>query len=126
MNRSERRRLERQGITASKDPTLNIKLSDLGKKQMTPTMQTAMMHEINQQCLNADAQYSLDIDTMILWTLHRHLGFGAKRLRSFYEDMIAEHKAMRECYQMDEMYPERYKLKEIGVDVEAWQKELFD
>jgi hypothetical protein len=126
MNRAERRRLERQGLTLPKDPTLNIKLSELGKKQMTPTMQSAMMHEINQQCLDADARYSLDIDTMVLWSLHRYLGFGAKRLRQFYEEMVTEHKAMREYYQMDEMYPERYKLKEIGVDVEAWQKELFD
>ncbi len=35
-----------------KDPSINIKLSDLGRDIMTPTMESAMMHEINQQCKN--------------------------------------------------------------------------
>lgn len=51
MNRKERRNLQRQGVQVPKDPTLNIKLSALGKSIMTPEMQMAMMHEINQQCL---------------------------------------------------------------------------
>lgn len=33
---------------------------------------------------------------------------------------------MREFYELDDLYPERYKLKEKGVDVEAWYEELFD
>ena len=33
---------------------------------------------------------------------------------------------MREFYELDDLYPERHKLKEKGVDVEAWYKELFD
>lgn len=31
---------------------------------------------------------------------------------------------MRRCYEMDDLYPERFKLKELGVDVEAWEKEI--
>ncbi|MBR4863056.1 MAG: hypothetical protein IKU07_00650 [Oscillospiraceae bacterium] len=92
---------------------------------MTPNMRMAMDHEINQQCLEADERLALDIDTMVLWTLHRHLGFGVKRLHDFYVAMAAEHRRMREYYQMDDMYPERSKLKELGVDLEAWQKEVL-
>lgn len=125
MNRKERRNLQRQGVQVPKDPTLNIKLSALGKSIMTPEMQMAMTHEINQQCLEADERLALDIDTMVLWTLHRHLGFGVKRLHDFYVAMAAEHRRMREYYQMDDMYPERSKLKELGVDLEAWQKEVL-
>ena len=33
---------------------------------------------------------------------------------------------MREFYELDDLYPERYKLKEKGVDIEAWYDELFD
>lgn len=33
---------------------------------------------------------------------------------------------MREFYELDDLYPERHKLKEKGVDVEAWYEELFD
>ena len=108
-----------------KDPAINIKLSELGSKMMTPNMRRAMEHEINQQCLEADEKLSLDIDTMVLWTLHTHLGFGEKRLRDFYRAMAAEHRRMREHYQLDDLYPQRQKLKEMGVDVEQWQKEML-
>lgn len=64
MNRQERRKLQKQGVQVPKDPSVNIKLSDLGRGMMTPTMEQAMMHEINQQCLEADKRYSLDLDTM--------------------------------------------------------------
>mgnify|MGYP001540556654 CR=1 FL=1 len=117
MNRKERRNLQRQGVQVPKDPTLSIKLSALGKSIMTPEMQMAMMHEINQQCLEKDDLLALDVDCMVLWTLHRHLGFGVKRLHDFYLAMAAEHRRMRD--------PERLKLKELGADVEQWQKEVL-
>lgn len=95
MNRKERRNLQRQGVQVPKDPTLNIKLSALGKSIMTPEMRAAMMHEINQQCLEKDDLLALDVDCMVLWTLHRHLGFGVKRLHDFYLAMAAEeHEAL--------------------------------
>ena len=125
MNRAQRRKAAKAGLPVQKDPTLNIKLSELGKGIMTPNMRMAMDHEINQQCLEADERLALDIDTMVLWALHRHLGFGVKRLHDFYVAMAAEHRRMREYYQMDDMYPERSKLKELGVDLEAWQKEVL-
>lgn len=125
MNRSERRKLQKQGMQVPKDPALSIKLSALGKAVMTPEMNTAMLHEINQQCVEADERLSLDIDAVVLWTLHRHLGFGVKRLHRFYLAMAAEHRRMCEYYQMDDTYPERYKLKELGADIEAWQKEVL-
>ena len=99
MNRKERRNLQRQGVQVPKDPTLNIKLSALGKSIMTPEMRAAMMHEINQQCLEKDDLLALDVDCMVLWTLHRHLGFGVKRLHDFYLAMAAEHRRMREFYE---------------------------
>ena len=110
MNRKERRNLQRQGVQVPKDPTLNIKLSALGKSIMTPEMRAAMMHEINQQCLEKDDLLALDVDCMVLWTLHRHLGFGVKRLHDFYLAMAAEHRRMRDFYEMDDLYPERLLL----------------
>lgn len=85
-----------------------------------------MMHEINQQILAKDKIYQLDTDTMVLWTLHQCYGWGATRLKKFYVDMMKEHLRMREFYELDDLYPERYKLKEKGVDIEAWYNELFD
>lgn len=114
MNRRERRKLQKQGVQVPKDPSINIKLSDLGRGIMTPAMESAMMHEINQQCLEADARFSLDLDTMVLWTLYQCYGWREKRLHDFYLAMAREHRRMREYYQMDDLYPERYKLKEKG------------
>ena len=85
-----------------------------------------MMHEINQQCLEADARFSLDLDTMVLWTLYQCYGWREKRLHDFYLAMAREHRRMREYYQMDDLYPERYKLKEKGIDVEKWQEEVLN
>lgn len=36
MNRRERRKLQKQGAQVPKDPSINIKLSDLGRGIMTP------------------------------------------------------------------------------------------
>lgn len=55
----------------------------------------------------------------------RHLALGLKRLHDFYLAMAAEHRRMRDFYEMDDLYPERLKLKELGADVEQWQKEVL-
>lgn len=98
MNRRERRKLQKQGVQVPKDPSINIKLSDLGRGIMTPAMESAMMHEINQQCLEADARFSLDLDTMVLWTLYQCYGWREKRLHDFYLAMAREHRRMRLCH----------------------------
>lgn len=122
MNRAERRKAAKAGIQVKKEPTVNVKLSDLGK-MMTPTQRTAMMHEIHQQCLEADAILSMDVDTVVLWTLFQRYGWGKKRLHDFYIAMYVEHQRMRNYYQIDDLFPERLKLREKGIDLEEWQKE---
>lgn len=125
MNRRERRKLQKQGVQVPKDPSINIKLSDLGRSVMTPTMREAMMHEIYQQCLDADAQLSLDLDTVVIWTLYQCYGWRDKRLHEFYLAMVAEHRRMREYYETDTPYPERCKLRERGIDIQKWQEEVL-
>lgn len=126
MNRRERRRLEREGKLPKAEPTFNIKPSEMVQAALKGPGREAMNHEINQQLLEMDKQFTLDIDTMVLWTLHKCYGFGPKRLKKFYLSMFKEHLRMRKFYEMDELYPERHKLKEKGVDIEVWFNELFD
>ena len=85
----------------------------------------AMDMEINRQLVEADRRYVNDIDAMVLYTLHIHLGFGAKRLRKFYEAFSAEHDRLIQYYQMPDDYTWlcKEKLKHVGVDVEAWNEE---
>ena len=126
MNRKERRRLKKQGVQVPKDPAISIKLSDLGSRIMTPEKTAAMNHEINRQILEADKRLSLDLDSVVLWTLYQDYGWREKRLYDFYLRMGQVHKQMRECYESDVLFAERFKLKEAGVDLEAWQKEFLE
>jgi hypothetical protein len=131
MNRAERRRQKKAGIKVQKEPTLNLKVSDFdhmishAEKSAKERATAAAIHEIDQQILERDLAFSLDVDAMVLWVLHKYCGFGKKRLESFYRCMIEEHIYMRDRYEMDDTYPERYKLKELcDVDVEALNNEF--
>lgn len=126
MNRAGRRKLKKQGKEVQKEPVLLMKPSEIGKAATQGVGREAMMHEINKQILAKDKEYQLDIDTMVLWTLHQCYGWGSARLKKFYVAMMKEHLRMREFYELDDLYPERHKLKEKGVDIEAWYEELFD
>lgn len=95
---------------------------------LTAAEKKAMDMEINRQIAEADRRYTDDIDAMVLYTLRVHLGFGAKRLRRFYEAFSAEHDRLIQHYEMpdDFVWLCKEKLKEIGVDVEAWNRERRD
>lgn len=92
---------------------------------LTAAERKAMDMEINRQIVEADRRYANDIDAMVLYTLHVHLGFGKKRLREFYDAFSTEHDRLIQYYQMPDDYTWLCKemLKCIGVDVEAWNKE---
>lgn len=91
----------------------------------TASQQKAMRDEINRQIIEADRKFALDFDAMVLYTLHLHLGFGKKRLYRFYKAFIQQHEELIKYYEMPDDYAWlcRHKLKEIGVDIEAWNKE---
>lgn len=126
MNRADRRKAKKEGKKVRSEPVLLMKPSEIGKAATRGVGRESMMHEINRQILAKDKEYQLDIDTMVLWTLYQCYGWGAARLKKFYVAMMKEHLRMREFYELDDLYPERHKLKEKGVDVEAWYDELFD
>ena len=92
---------------------------------LTAAEKKAMEMEINRQIVEADRRYADDIDAMVLYTLHAHLGFGMKRLRKFHDAFSAEHDRRIQYYQMPDDYTWLCKemLKRIGVDVEAWNRE---
>lgn len=93
--------------------------------ELTAKEQKAMDIEINRQILEADKRYTNDIDALVLYALHKHLGFGYKRLRRFWEAFNAEHKKLRDHYEMPDAngWLAQQKLKDIGVDVAAWNAE---
>ena len=136
MNRKDRRRLQKSGKTVKPEPVLQLKPQAIDQmvktgidRNITAAKQQAKQEAlaaINQQILERDEEYSLDIDTMILWTLHAHYGWGKTRLEKFYECLMNEHTRMREFYQIQDLYPERAKLKAVGVDVEELNRKYLD
>ena len=95
---------------------------------LTPAQRKAMNREINAQILESDRAYKLDMDAAVLYSLHETFGFGEKRLRKFFDAFSVQHQSLREHYQLDDdtnTWRCRRLLKErVGVDVEAWEKEL--
>lgn len=126
MNRADRRKAKKKGIEVKTEPVLLMKPSEIGKAATQGVGRDAMIHEIDQQILQKDKEYQLNLDTMVLWSLRQFAGWGPKKLRDFYYFMFKEHLRMREFYELDDLYPERQKLKEKGVDIEGWYSELFD
>lgn len=94
----------------------------------TAAEKKAMDLEINRQIAEKDAKYAADIDAMVFYTLMAHYGWKKKRLKRFWNAFIAEHKALRESYQMEEPGDNEWlahrMLKEIGVDINEWYKEV--
>lgn len=83
---------------------------------------TALNKEIARQIVEMDRAHSNNIDAMVLYVLHTEFGFGKKRLRQFYDALIKEHDRLESYYEMPDSFPWlcKEKLKEIGVDIEAW------
>lgn len=125
MNRAERRRLQKQGKKAEKDRVLTVKESELKNMILSPNVREMINQEVHKKILEIDISYTLDLDTMVLWTLYQY-GWREKRLKRLYYDMFRWHRKLRAHYEMSETFPERKMLKEKGIDVEAWFNELFD
>lgn len=92
---------------------------------LTAAERKAMSIEINRQIAESERQHANNLDALILYVLHVHLGFGKKRLRRFYEAFTVEHNKLIEHYEMpdDNAWLADMKLKEIGIDVAAWNAE---
>lgn len=126
MNRRKRREMERKGLIPKKEPVYTVTGTEMVKAALKGPGKAAMNREINAQLLEADKRFTLDVDSMVLSTLHHEYGWGPKRCKDFYVRMFRHHMEMRKFYEIDDPYPERYKLKEAGIDVEAWYNALFD
>lgn len=98
--------------------------------QLNKAEQNAMDEEIRRQILEHDEQFSVDLDSTILYVLHEQFGFGKVRLKRFYKLFLERHKELREHYQFDASDAAwlcRTRLKEqCEVDVERWYKGNFD
>ena len=92
----------------------------------TAAERKAMDKEIQRQLADYTEKHRLELDAMILWVLHAQLGLGPTRLRRFYDQFEKELDALLERYEMgedDRLWLFAYMLKQIGVDIEKWDRE---
>ena len=95
--------------------------------QFSAKEQKAINEEILRQCAEFDKKNANEIDALVLWLLHERFGFGKKRLRAFYDYFLTEMDALVEHYAMgdeDKAWLCTYKLKQYGIDIEEWNKEV--
>ena len=87
--------------------------------RMTKKQERAMQAEMLRQ-LNSNM--ASDLEATFLWALHTEFGFGAERLRRFYDCVAESREALLRHYEMqnDAEFILLHKLRDIGVDVRAW------
>ena len=93
----------------------------------TAAEKKAMKLEVNRQVVETEKNYYRDLDATILYILHTQFGFGAKRLKKFFMDFGNSRDELARHYEMsvdeDGTWLCEHKLKDCGVDLDAWYKE---
>ena len=109
---------------------MNIDVIKSGGKvigaNLTNAQKKAMDIELRKAMAECDRENTMAIDAIVLWELHDQLGFGAKRLRDFYDRLGPNLDELIRHYELgegDQAWICIHKLKEIGVDLEAWEAE---
>lgn len=106
-----------------------MKIKRMGKRiygaELTANERKAMEIEIGRQIADMERQHTNELDALVLYALHKHTGWGKKRLRAFYEAFTVEHEKLIAHYEMpdDNAWLAEAKLKEIGVDIAEWNAE---
>ena len=96
--------------------------------ELTASQKKAIREEIHRQVVEMDAEYTMDVDAMVLWSIYIHFdNITAEELKSFWNTFVQEHKRLRERYELSEedngwLYSHMLK-EELGIDLEEWYKE---
>lgn len=86
-------------------------------------LRKALMEEVNRQTAENVRNLSRNLQALTLWVVHKHLGFGKKRLKRFQEAFLPLIEELQEFYMAenaaDTEFYASYKLKhEVGIDVD--------
>lgn len=93
--------------------------------KLTKSQQRAMDEEIKSQLLLYDEMHENNVDSIILYSLHKEFGFGKDRLRRFYDCVKVHYQDLVNHYENedDAEFVCMKILKDIGVDVAQWNKD---
>lgn len=97
--------------------------------KQTPMFRDArreVYRQVNNELVAATNRFFRDETSVVLWVLHDQFGFGKDRLKKFYVNYEKVNADLRKHYSMsnsDMRYMTDRLLKEIGVDLDAWEME---
>lgn len=98
--------------------------------ELTAAERKAMNKEIMNQLGDYTRKHAVEVDAMFLWFLQEELGFGYKRLKQVFTNFHSRIMAMCDRYEMyeegDDIWLCTEKLKEKGIILEEWLKEVGD
>ena len=105
---------------------MNIKLNRQQKTtKLSKKQQEALDAEIKRQIAEKKNEFLMDMDAMILYSLHKNLGLGKKRLTEFFKTFIDEYEKFIDDYKIEGPWMAAYRLKETtGLDIEELHKEM--
>lgn len=108
-------------------------MNALRQYKLSKEEKRAMQAEISRQARELTDKFALELDATLLWTIRKvsenhGKPWGAKMLREAYDTAVAAREELVKKYEMkdDELFILLYKLKEIGVDLEKWSKEMIN
>lgn len=100
--------------------------------EFTKEEQKAFDIEVEKQLAEWNAAHDRELTAMSLWILHEQFGFGPERLKKFFMHFHKDIYALNARYLADEgendldsLYLCSMKVKEYGIDLEAWEKEIL-
>lgn len=89
------------------------------KLRLPNNLPAAGKKEIKRQCVELNQEFIDNLEYAVAWVLHKHRGYGIKRLLDFREEFRAEIKRMTEFYESDDIYPAKIALRDMGYDIES-------
>lgn len=94
-------------------------------KAITADDRRRLKSEIRKQVDEYLDRRCLDTDTYVMWVLHKRFGFGALRLRRYFDAYVEEYRRQHQTYTDLTAEKMREALKHnLGVDLEAWEREV--
>ena len=93
--------------------------------ELTAKEMKVLYEKINQQIIESHQKFTDDFDYMILRVLHRHFGFGPKRLRKAYELFLQDNETLIKHYESADAgaFIARKEMNAIGYNIEEWNRE---